>query len=97
MRFDPEKIKKDAKENFDLTWNEGKKLVKTPSLNERYPRTTLKGTQREKQNTKSSSARRRLHDAVYGRTRPRRNRHDENSDAASAAAEWRKDDQSRCL
>ena len=27
MKFDPEKIKKDAKENFDLTWNEGKKLV----------------------------------------------------------------------
>lgn len=42
MKFDPEKIKRDAKENFDLTWNEGKKLVKTPTLNERYPRTTLK-------------------------------------------------------
>ncbi len=38
MRFDPEKIKKDAKENFDLTWNEGKKLIRTPTLNERYPR-----------------------------------------------------------
>lgn len=42
MKFDPEKIKKDAKENFDLTWNEGKKLIRTPTLNERYPRTTLK-------------------------------------------------------
>ena len=42
MRFDPEKIKKDAKENFDLTWNEGKKLIRTPTLNERYPRTTIK-------------------------------------------------------
>lgn len=42
MRFDPEKIKKDAKENFDLTWNEGKKLIKTSTLNERYPRTSLK-------------------------------------------------------
>ncbi|AKB26642.1 O-phosphoseryl-tRNA(Cys) synthetase [Methanosarcina sp. MTP4] len=42
MRFDPEKIKKETKENFDLAWNEGKNLIKTPSLNERYPRTTLK-------------------------------------------------------
>ncbi|MDQ1251200.1 MAG: O-phosphoseryl-tRNA synthetase [Euryarchaeota archaeon] len=42
MRFDPEKIKKDAKENFDLTWNEGKKLIRTTTLNERYPRTTLR-------------------------------------------------------
>jgi O-phosphoseryl-tRNA synthetase len=42
MKFDPEKIKRDAKENFDLTWNEGKKLVRTPTLNERYPRTTLR-------------------------------------------------------
>jgi O-phosphoseryl-tRNA synthetase len=42
MRFDPEKIKKDAKENFDLAWNEGKKLIKTPSLNERYPRTIIR-------------------------------------------------------
>ena len=42
MKFDPEKIKKDAKENFDLTWNEGKKLVRIPALNERYPRTTLR-------------------------------------------------------
>lgn len=41
MRFDPEKVKKDAKENFDLTWNEGKKLIRTTTLNERYPRTTL--------------------------------------------------------
>lgn len=41
MRFDPEKIKKEAKENFDLAWNEGKNLIKTPPLNERYPRTTL--------------------------------------------------------
>ncbi|MDD4331358.1 MAG: O-phosphoserine--tRNA ligase [Methanosarcinaceae archaeon] len=41
MRFDPEKIKKEAKENFDLTWNEGKNLIKTLPLNERYPRTTL--------------------------------------------------------
>ena len=42
MKFDPEKIKKDARENFDLTWNEGKKLVRTPTLNERYPRITLR-------------------------------------------------------
>ena len=42
MRFDPEKVKKDAKENFDLTWNEGKKLIRTTTLNERYPRTTLR-------------------------------------------------------
>lgn len=41
MRFDPEKIKKEAKENFDLAWNEGKNLIKTPLLNERYPRITL--------------------------------------------------------
>ena len=42
MKFDPEKIKKDVKENFDLAWNEGKKMVKVPTLNERYPRTNLK-------------------------------------------------------
>jgi O-phosphoseryl-tRNA synthetase len=42
MKFDPEKIKKAAKENFDLTWNEGKKLIKTPTLNERYPRTNFR-------------------------------------------------------
>ena len=42
MKFDPEKIKKDAKENFDHAWNEGKKMVKMPTLNERYPRTTLR-------------------------------------------------------
>lgn len=42
MRFDPEKIRKNAKENFDFTWNQGKKLIRTPTLNERYPRIAFK-------------------------------------------------------
>ena len=42
MKFDPEEIKQEKKENFDLAWNRGKNLIKTSALNERYPRTNLK-------------------------------------------------------
>ena len=41
MKFDPEKIKKDAKRSLQTYLNEGKDWSGTPTLNERYFRTTV--------------------------------------------------------
>lgn len=42
MKFDPDKIKEATKKDFDTAWNEGKKYVPNPDINEKYPRTSLK-------------------------------------------------------
>ena len=42
MKFDPEKIKEATKRDFDAAWNEGKKYVPNPGINEKYPRVSLK-------------------------------------------------------
>ncbi len=38
MRFDPEEIKEKKKKDFDTAWHEGKKYIKKPKINLRYPR-----------------------------------------------------------
>jgi O-phosphoseryl-tRNA synthetase len=42
MRFQPIEIKVAAKKDFDAMWNEGKKYVSIPGINEKYPRHHLK-------------------------------------------------------
>lgn len=42
MRFDPEKIRKAAKEDFDTAWNNGKAYISQPTIQSRYPRFKLK-------------------------------------------------------
>jgi O-phosphoseryl-tRNA synthetase len=42
MKFDPDEIKEKTKKDFDVTWNEGKKYVSNPGVNEKYPRFSLK-------------------------------------------------------
>ncbi len=37
MKFDPEEIREQARENFDITWNKGKEVVRSLPLNEKYP------------------------------------------------------------
>lgn len=41
MKFDPEEIKKAAKEDFDAAWNMGTELIHRSAPDEQYPRTTL--------------------------------------------------------
>ncbi len=41
MKFDPEEIKKAAKENFDAAWNMGTELIHKSAPDEQYPRTSL--------------------------------------------------------
>jgi len=41
MRFDPEKIKKAAKEDFDTAWNQGKEYITEPNIHTQYPRFKL--------------------------------------------------------
>ncbi len=41
MKFDPEEIKKEAKEDFDAAWNRGTDLIYRSAPDEQYPRTTL--------------------------------------------------------
>lgn len=42
MKFNPDDIKEATKRDFDAAWNEGKKYVSSPGINEKYPRTSLK-------------------------------------------------------
>lgn len=42
MKFNPEEIKEETKKDFDAAWNEGKKFVSYPGINEKYPRVNLK-------------------------------------------------------
>ncbi|MCZ7356260.1 MAG: O-phosphoserine--tRNA ligase [Candidatus Methanoperedens sp.] len=42
MRFNPDEIKEATKKDFDAAWNEGKKYVSNPGINEKYPRASLK-------------------------------------------------------
>ncbi|NPE32059.1 O-phosphoserine--tRNA ligase, partial [Methanococcoides sp. SA1] len=41
MIFDPESIKKAAKEDFDSAWTSGKDLIKKAGLNQQYPHTSF--------------------------------------------------------
>ncbi|MCD4822299.1 MAG: O-phosphoserine--tRNA ligase [Methanococcoides sp.] len=41
MKFDPESIKKAAKEDFDSAWTNGKDLIKKAGLNQQYPHTSF--------------------------------------------------------
>lgn len=41
MKFDPDMIKKAAKDDFDAAWNMGVELIHKPSPKEQYPRTSL--------------------------------------------------------
>jgi O-phosphoseryl-tRNA synthetase len=41
MRFDPEKIKQAAKEDFDAAWNQGKEYITQPAIPDQYPRFKL--------------------------------------------------------
>ncbi len=41
MKFDPEEIKKAAKQDFETTWNKGKDLINKSLPNEQYPHTSL--------------------------------------------------------
>ncbi|ABE51866.1 O-phosphoserine--tRNA ligase [Methanococcoides burtonii] len=41
MKFDPESIKKAAKEDFDSAWTSGKDLIKKTGLNQQYPHTSF--------------------------------------------------------
>ncbi|KAF5423197.1 MAG: O-phosphoseryl-tRNA synthetase [Candidatus Methanomarinus sp.] len=38
MKFDPEKIRKAAKEDFDTTWNQGNNYLAQPTIQAQYPR-----------------------------------------------------------
>ncbi|MCE8426460.1 MAG: O-phosphoserine--tRNA ligase [Candidatus Methanoperedens sp.] len=42
MKFNPDEIKEATKKDFDASWNEGKKYVSNPGINEQYPRVALK-------------------------------------------------------
>jgi O-phosphoseryl-tRNA synthetase len=42
MKFNPDEIKEATKKDFDAAWNDGKKFVSYPGINEKYPRTSLK-------------------------------------------------------
>ncbi len=42
MKFNPDEIKEATKRDFDAAWNEGKKYIFNPGVNEQYPRCTLK-------------------------------------------------------
>ena len=42
MKFNPDEIKDATKRDFDAAWNEGKKYVSNPGINEKYPRKYLK-------------------------------------------------------
>lgn len=42
MKFDPDLIKETTKIDFDAAWNEGKKYVPSPGINEKYPRISMK-------------------------------------------------------
>ncbi len=42
MKFNPDEIKEATKKDFDAAWNDGKKFVSYPGINEKYPRTFLK-------------------------------------------------------
>jgi O-phosphoseryl-tRNA synthetase len=42
MKFNPDEIKVATKADFDAAWNEGKKYVAQPGINEQYPRVSLK-------------------------------------------------------
>lgn len=42
MKFDPDEIKEATKRDFDAAWNEGRKYVSEPGINETYPRYHLK-------------------------------------------------------
>jgi len=42
MKFNPDEIKEATKKDFDTAWNEGKKYIINPGLNEKYPRVSLK-------------------------------------------------------
>jgi O-phosphoseryl-tRNA synthetase len=42
MKFNPDKIKEATKKDFDAAWNEGKKYISKPGINEKYPRVSLK-------------------------------------------------------
>ena len=41
MKFDPEEIKKAAKQDFEAEWNKGKELINKPLPNEQYPHTSI--------------------------------------------------------
>ena len=41
MKFDPESIKKAAKEDFDSAWTSGKDHIKKAGLNQQYPHTSF--------------------------------------------------------
>ncbi len=42
MKFNPDEIKEATKADFDAAWNEGKKYVSNPGINDKYPRFSLK-------------------------------------------------------
>jgi len=37
MKFNPDEIKEATKADFDAAWNEGKKIVSNPGINEKIP------------------------------------------------------------
>jgi len=41
MKFDPEKIKQAAKDDFDAAWNQGKEYITQPAIPDQYPRFKL--------------------------------------------------------
>ena len=41
MKFNPDKIREDASEDFDRAWNDSAKYIKKPQFNERYPITSI--------------------------------------------------------
>jgi O-phosphoseryl-tRNA synthetase len=42
MKFKPDEIKEATKADFDAAWNDGKRYVAQPGINEKYPRVSLK-------------------------------------------------------
>lgn len=42
MKFNPEEIKKAAKEDFDAAWSRGKEYITEPTIHEQYPRFKLR-------------------------------------------------------
>lgn len=42
MKFNPDEISEATKRDFDAAWNEGKKYIFSPGINEQYPRSFLR-------------------------------------------------------
>ncbi|KCZ70483.1 O-phosphoseryl-tRNA(Cys) synthetase [Candidatus Methanoperedens nitroreducens] len=42
MKFNPDEIKEATRADFDTAWNEGRKYISSPGVNEKYPRYALR-------------------------------------------------------